>query len=189
VNDTGGTAASLTYGHQLSAEFNTRNTNNPGFNVDAHAPVESENKLTVIVIDTGIRSTVARYFRYPPARQPQTLSCTNRSRTPHEGLATPQRTPGPLTLPINMGSLVSTMKTTVELPDDLYRTAKSRAAERGVSFRSFLIDALRSHLHEKTGADALNGIFGILAQEPEAVYAVDRTVERDLEQVDPDEWR
>lgn len=38
------------------------------------------------------------------------------------------------------------MRTTVRLPDDLYRRAKARAAESGVTFTQLLEDALRSVL-------------------------------------------
>ena len=40
------------------------------------------------------------------------------------------------------------MRTTVRLPDDLYRRAKARAAESGVTFTQLLEDALRQVLHE-----------------------------------------
>ncbi len=38
------------------------------------------------------------------------------------------------------------MKTTVEIPDQLFREAKSAAAGRGVSLRAFLTEALREKL-------------------------------------------
>lgn len=38
------------------------------------------------------------------------------------------------------------MRTTVRLPDDLYRRAKARAAESGVTFTQLLEDALRAIL-------------------------------------------
>ena len=81
------------------------------------------------------------------------------------------------------------MKTTVEIPDDLYRRAKSEAAESGLSFRSVLIEALRARLYGEGDTTTLNDVFGTLVAETEAVYEVQRTVDRDLEQVDPDEWR
>ncbi|MFO7780611.1 MAG: hypothetical protein R6W94_03210 [Spirochaetia bacterium] len=81
------------------------------------------------------------------------------------------------------------MKTTVEIPDDLYRRAKSRAAESGQSFRSLLVDALRARLYGEGNTTSLDDVFGALAAEREAVYEVQRTLDRDLEHVDPDEWR
>jgi len=42
------------------------------------------------------------------------------------------------------------MKTTIEIPDPLFRKAKSRAAERGQSLKEFVTDALQARL---VGAD------------------------------------
>jgi hypothetical protein len=38
------------------------------------------------------------------------------------------------------------MKTTVEIPDTLFREVKSRAAQRGVSLKQLLTEALREEL-------------------------------------------
>lgn len=38
------------------------------------------------------------------------------------------------------------MRTTVELPDDLYRAAKIRAVEKGTPFKELLIQALKHEL-------------------------------------------
>lgn len=46
------------------------------------------------------------------------------------------------------------MRTTVRLPDDLYRRAKARAAESGVTFTQLLEDALRAVLsRDQAGED------------------------------------
>ncbi len=46
------------------------------------------------------------------------------------------------------------MRTTVRLPDDLYRRAKARAAESGVTFTQLLEDALRAILsRDQTGEE------------------------------------
>lgn len=42
--------------------------------------------------------------------------------------------------------MIRCMRTTVRLPDDLYRRAKARAAESGVTFTQLLEDALRAIL-------------------------------------------
>ena len=41
------------------------------------------------------------------------------------------------------------MKTTIDLPDALYRRAKIRAAERGTSLRALLAESLEAHLLEQ----------------------------------------
>ncbi len=38
------------------------------------------------------------------------------------------------------------MKTTIEIPDPLFRRAKARAAERGESLKDFVAEALRARL-------------------------------------------
>ncbi len=38
------------------------------------------------------------------------------------------------------------VKTTVDLPDPIYRRAKAKAAERGISLKTFITDAVESSL-------------------------------------------
>ncbi len=50
--------------------------------------------------------------------------------------------------------MLSCMRTTVRLPDDLYRRAKARAAESGVTFTQILEDALRAILSRDQAGEA-----------------------------------
>ena len=43
------------------------------------------------------------------------------------------------------------MKTTIEIPDPLFRRAKSRAAERGQTLKELVTDALQEKLASGTG--------------------------------------
>jgi hypothetical protein len=43
------------------------------------------------------------------------------------------------------------MKTTIEIPDPLFRRVKSRAAERGQSLRDFVAEALQEKLSPSPG--------------------------------------
>lgn len=43
---------------------------------------------------------------------------------------------------------MGTVKTTMEIPDALFRQAKARAAERGQSLKAFVTDALQARLTE-----------------------------------------
>ena len=45
------------------------------------------------------------------------------------------------------------MKTTIDLPDGLYRRAKIRAAERGTTLRSLLMESLEVYLLEPAARD------------------------------------
>lgn len=83
------------------------------------------------------------------------------------------------------------MKTTLEIPDELFRRSKATAALRGESLKDFVAGALREHL-ERRAADlseepGWRKVFG--KARPEEVAAVDAIVEQDLERIDPDEWR
>ncbi len=44
------------------------------------------------------------------------------------------------------------MKTTIEIPDALFRRAKSRAAERGQSLKALVAEALQEKLAARAGA-------------------------------------
>jgi hypothetical protein len=61
-----------------------------------------------------------------------------------------------LLAPVAMGGL---MKMTVEIPDAIFRRAKSRAAKRGISLRQFVIEAVAARLQgtsaKNAGRDAL----------------------------------
>lgn len=46
------------------------------------------------------------------------------------------------------------MKTTLEIPDPLFRKAKARAAERGQSLKAFVAEALEQRLAMDSAADA-----------------------------------
>lgn len=84
------------------------------------------------------------------------------------------------------------MKTTIELPDELLRRAKAEAALRGESLKAFIEEALTERLR-RVGAEppapepGWRRVFG--RAEAEDVAEVDAIVERDLEVVDPEEWR
>ena len=47
------------------------------------------------------------------------------------------------------------MKTTVEIPDPLFRKAKLRAAERGQTLKTLFTEALQEKLSEKPGKPTL----------------------------------
>ena len=55
------------------------------------------------------------------------------------------------------------MKTTVELPDTLFRKTKATAAERGVSLKLLLTEAVREHL-QRDARDAARNHPGIARQ-------------------------
>jgi hypothetical protein len=89
------------------------------------------------------------------------------------------------------------MKTTVELPDPLFRKAKATAAERGVSLKLLLTEAVREHLqrgaHNSSNNDppapAWMAAFGGLRSLQKETKRINRLIEREFEQIEEDEWR
>jgi hypothetical protein len=52
------------------------------------------------------------------------------------------------------------MKTTIEIPDSIFRRAKSVAAERGIPLRALITEALADRLRAENGkGQALDGCF------------------------------
>src|SRR5215213_7461307 len=64
---------------------------------------------------------------------------------------------GSLTLSHKYGKVVA-MKTTLEIPDDLFRQTKAVAALRGESLKDFVTEALQAHLERQApGASTERG--------------------------------
>ena len=80
------------------------------------------------------------------------------------------------------------MKTTLEIPDDLYRRTKATAALRGESLKDFVTEALKGHLERHApGGSAQRGwraVFGKARRED-----VDAITAAEFESIDLDEWR
>lgn len=83
------------------------------------------------------------------------------------------------------------MKTTLELPDRLYRQIKARAALRGQTVRAFFLDAVRDKLAAERNSAARDtgwrAVFG--KAKPSDVDDVQRILDREFEQIDPEDWR
>jgi len=89
------------------------------------------------------------------------------------------------------------MKTTVEMPDALFRKAKATAAERGVSLKDLLTDAVREHLRRsaddssknKPAVPAWMTAFGGLRQLHKETKRINQILQQEFEQIEEDEWR
>jgi plasmid stability protein len=82
------------------------------------------------------------------------------------------------------------MKTTVEVPDQLYRRIKARAALRGQSVKAFFLDALRAKLAEESteppGKTGWRAAFGTARAED--VAKVQRIIDEEFSRIDPEGW-
>jgi len=87
------------------------------------------------------------------------------------------------------------MKTTVEIPDMLYRQVKVRAALHGQTIKDFLIDAVRERLTNPADKNAKSGkkkigweaAFG--AADPKDVAEVQRIIDEEFSKTDPADWQ
>lgn len=82
------------------------------------------------------------------------------------------------------------MKTTLEIPDTIFRRAKSVAAARGVPLREFVTEAVK----EKLAADVKGSKpwvkhMGKLKRLRKETARINRLIESDSEKIDQDMWR
>ena len=85
------------------------------------------------------------------------------------------------------------MKTTIELPDSLFRKAKAAAAEEGKSLKEFFTEAVADKLGRrmgaKSGAKPWEAAFGALKSLHRENLRIDRVIAAEFEQIDEEEWR
>jgi hypothetical protein len=82
------------------------------------------------------------------------------------------------------------MKTTLEIPDALFRRAKSVAAERGIPLRELVSEALADKLRAQ-GPDDKPWLktFGKLRGLRKETARINRIIEAEFGQIEPDDWR
>jgi hypothetical protein len=80
------------------------------------------------------------------------------------------------------------MKTTIEIPDALFRRAKAAAATEGISLKQLLTDALQRRLG-RAGAEVplWKSMAGELRDLRAENRRIDRVIEQEFERVDEDE--
>lgn len=77
------------------------------------------------------------------------------------------------------------MKTTLEIPDAVFRRAKSAAAERGIPLREFVTEAVRDKLTEgKTMEKPWMAAFGKLRHLRKETARISRVIEEEFEQME-----
>ena len=82
------------------------------------------------------------------------------------------------------------MKTTVDVPDSLYRQIKARAALQGKTVKAFFLDALRDKLAgDKSRRDQEVGWRSVFGKASKAeIEELERIVNEDRSRVDPEDW-
>ncbi|HEV2697542.1 MAG TPA: hypothetical protein VGU90_06085 [Terriglobales bacterium] len=82
------------------------------------------------------------------------------------------------------------MKTTLEIPDAVFRRAKSKAAERGIPLRQFVTEAVEEKLQTTTNAGQKPWMkhVGKLKDLHKENEKINKIIEGAFEQVDPEMW-
>jgi hypothetical protein len=81
------------------------------------------------------------------------------------------------------------MKTTLEIPDFLFRRAKSVAAERGIPLRQFVTEAVQEKLRSTSHDRPWMKHLGKLKHLHKERKQIEKRVEEAFEQIDPELWR
>jgi len=87
---------------------------------------------------------------------------------------------------------MGTVKTTLEVPDTLFRKAKATAAERGQSLKAFVTEALQEKLARRAVRDAPQGPpwmrgFGKLRTLRKETARIQDRIDREFEVVEPED--
>lgn len=81
------------------------------------------------------------------------------------------------------------MKTTLEIPDPIFRRAKSLAAERGIPFREFVTEAVKEKLtaHSKASEKPWTKLAGGLKHLHKETERINRIIEEEFEKIEPED--
>jgi hypothetical protein len=82
------------------------------------------------------------------------------------------------------------MKTTLEIPDSVFRRAKSKAAEQGIPLRQFVTEAVEDKLKATPSAGQKPWMkhVGKLKDLRKETQRVKKVIEQAFEKVDPEMW-
>ena len=82
------------------------------------------------------------------------------------------------------------MKTTLELPDPIFRRAKAKAAENGVPLRQFVTEAVAEKLRNepRTTEKPWMASVGALRHLRKETARINKIIEEEFERIEPEEW-
>lgn len=82
------------------------------------------------------------------------------------------------------------MKTTLEIPDKVFRRAKSKAAEQGMALRQFVTEAVEDKLKTTParGKKPWMKHLGKLKDLHKETERINKIIEQTFEEVDPEMW-
>jgi len=82
------------------------------------------------------------------------------------------------------------MKTTLEIPDTIFRRAKSKAAEQGIPLRQFVTEAVEDKLKTAPAAGQKPWMrhMGKLKDLHKETVRINKVIDEAFEEVDPEMW-
>jgi hypothetical protein len=82
------------------------------------------------------------------------------------------------------------MKTTLEIPDPIFKRAKAKAAEQNIPLRQFVSDAVAEKLQSSSSdrAKARARLGGKLRHLHQETQRINRIIEEEFEQIEPEDW-
>jgi hypothetical protein len=82
------------------------------------------------------------------------------------------------------------MKTTLEIPDAIFRRAKAKAAEHRIPLRQFVSEAVAEKLAANTPAEAKArmALVGKLRHLRKESVRISSLIEQEFENIEPEEW-
>ena len=83
------------------------------------------------------------------------------------------------------------MKTTLEIPDAIFRRAKSKAAEQGIPLRQFVTEAVAARLQGTSADDPKPWMeyFGKLKHLRKETRRINKIIEEASEKIDTEMWK
>ena len=80
------------------------------------------------------------------------------------------------------------MKTTLEIPDAIFRRAKARASEQGVPLRQFVSEAMAEKLKSPARQRDRAKLVGRLRDLRKETARINQIIEAEFETIEPEEW-
>ena len=82
------------------------------------------------------------------------------------------------------------MKTTLEIPDPVFRKAKARAAERGIPLRQFVTEAVEEKLARPADVEEKPWLkmWGGLRHLRKETARIQRIIDEEFEKIEPEDW-
>jgi len=82
------------------------------------------------------------------------------------------------------------MKTTLEMPDPVFRKAKAKAAEQGIPLRQFVTEAVEEKLAASQAQSDKPWMksFGALRHLHEENVRIQQIIDEEFEKIEPEDW-